>query len=357
MNTKIPKRLSMMTVLEILKKYTDDDHRLSQKEIQDILEREYDIVVTRKTVKRNLADLLELGYNLEYSESIRKNRNGEEETVLTDWYYVREFTNSELRLLIDSLLFSKHIPYSQCRELVEKLEGLSNIYFRSRVQHIRTLPNDRPNNGQLFYTIDVLDDAISRGRQVKFHYLEADIHRELHPRKNEVGEPREYIVNPYQMAAINGRYYLICNLDKYDNVSNYRVDRISDIELLTTPVKDKKLVKGLENGLDLPRHIAKHLYMFSGQSVRVRFLADKIILNDLVDWFGEDARFVEKGDKIEVTATVNEKAMFLWALQYLPYVEVVAPARLREEIVDSIKAAPYNTSLSESGENDRDRYA
>ena len=43
-----------MNILDILKRYTDENHRLSQKEIQDIPEREYDMTVERKAVKRML---------------------------------------------------------------------------------------------------------------------------------------------------------------------------------------------------------------------------------------------------------------------------------------------------------------
>lgn len=45
-----------------------------------------------------------------------------------------------------------------------KLEGLSNAYFRSRVKHIARLPEDKTDNKQLFLTIELLDEAISRGR-------------------------------------------------------------------------------------------------------------------------------------------------------------------------------------------------
>ena len=57
-------------------------------------------------------------------------------------------------------------------------------------------------------------------------------------------KPREYTVNPYQIAAANGRYYLICNYDKYDDVANYRLDRITDIKLLDTPAKPARKVRG-----------------------------------------------------------------------------------------------------------------
>lgn len=110
MYTKQPKKMIIINILDILKRYTDENHRLSQREIMDILEREYDMKVDRKAVKRNLMNLIDFGYQVEYSESIRQGKNGEEEIIFTDWYLEKDFTDSELRLLIDSLLFSKHIP-------------------------------------------------------------------------------------------------------------------------------------------------------------------------------------------------------------------------------------------------------
>ena len=53
------------------------------------------------------------------------------------------------------------------------------------------------------------------------------------------------------MVANEGKYYLICNYDKYDNLSNYRIDRMTEIEILDEKVKDKSLVKGMEHGLNL----------------------------------------------------------------------------------------------------------
>ena len=43
MYEKQPKKMLIMNILDILKRYTDEDHRLSQKEIIEILEREYDM--------------------------------------------------------------------------------------------------------------------------------------------------------------------------------------------------------------------------------------------------------------------------------------------------------------------------
>lgn len=118
MYTKQPKKLIIMNILDILKKYTDENHRLSQKEIRDLLEREYDMKVARKAVKRNLMDLIEFGYYINYSESVRmiKDKNGEEQetVILTDFHIKRDFTNnsdidwSKSFSEIDRQLYSKY---------------------------------------------------------------------------------------------------------------------------------------------------------------------------------------------------------------------------------------------------------
>lgn len=347
MYTKQPKKMLTMNILDILKRYTDEDHRLSQKEIMDILEREYDMKVERKAVKRNLLNLIDYGYHVEYSESVRINKKGEEEIVYTDWYLERDFSDAELRLLIDSLLFSRHIPYSQCKTLIEKLENLSNRYFKSRVKHIQTLPDNELPNRQLFYTIEILDQAITKGRQVSFHYNEYHTDKMLHPRIDHEGNVRTYIVNPYQMAAVNGRYYLICNYDKYDDVSNYRVDRITDIQLLDTPVKPMKNMKGLEHGLNLPKHMAEHVYMFTGESVPVTFRAKKYLLTDLFDWFGKEMQFAdETEEEVTVRVTVNLDAMRKWALQYALHVKVLKPERLVDMLKEDVKQAAGQYGLT-----------
>ena len=332
------KKLSF-AILDILRQYTDETHKLGQNDIVELLEKDYDMKADRKSVKRNITSLLEMGYPIEFTETLRMypNKDGvmEESYILSDFYLEREFTDAELRLLIDSLLFSKHIPYSQCKELVNKLEGLSNRYFESRVRFISTLPETSPKNPQLFYTIEIIDEAIANGKQVAFTYHEYGTDRKLHPKRD-----REYIVNPYQMAATNGRYYLIGNYDKYDNIANYRLDRITDIRLLDTPAKPIRAVEGMKNGFYLPKHMAEHLYMFSGESVPVTFRMNKIILNDVIDWFGSEIAFMDETEE-EVTArvTVNWSAMRYWAQQYCRYVRILTPADLAETLKDDLKVA------------------
>lgn len=344
MYTKQPKKLIIMNILDILKKYTDENHRLSQKEIQDILEREYDMKVDRKAVKRNLMNLIEFGYYINYSESVRifKDKDGKEQenVILTDFHLKREFTDSELRLLIDSVLFSNYIPYKQDMELVKKLSGLSNIYFKSRVKHICRMPKDKAENKQLFYNVELLDEAIDKERKVRFHYLEYRSDKKLHKRCDKDGKVRDYIINPYQLVAKEGKYYLICNNDKYDSVGNYRVDRITDMEILDERVKPFNTLTGSDGRpLDLQEYMEKHIYMFAGENIRAEFRADKSMISDIIDVFGKDVRFSGETDtQITVTAYINKMAMEQFAKAYTPWVEVIKPVELRQKMIENLSA-------------------
>lgn len=346
------KKMLIVNLLDILKNYTDENHRLSQKQILQILERDYSMKVDRKTIKRNLMELIEFDKNISFSEKPRINKYGEEETIYSDFYMEREFSDAELRLLIDSLLFSKHIPYSQCKEIIEKLKKLSNQYFDAKVKHICNLPENMPANKELLYIIDILDEAISKNKQVSFKYTEYDIDKKRHTRNNNEGAERIYIINPYQIVATNGRYYLICNYDKYENISNYRLDRIKDIKLLDTHSKPMKKVQGLESGLNLPKHMTEHIYMFAGESVNVKFRAKRLIVSEIIDWFGLDVVFSNATDKyVDVDVKVNEQAFFCWAMQYAQHVTVLKPESMIDKIQETIceVAEKYNMLENENG--------
>ena len=336
MYTIPPKKMVIINIMDILKKYTDMDHRLSQAEIIDILKKEYMMDVDRKTVKRNLINLMEMGLDIECTETTKmvpnkKTGELEETTICTDWYINREFSDSELRLLIDSLLFSKNIPYSQCKKLIGKLKGLSNVYFEKKVTHICNLPDNQPANKEVFYTIDILDEAISKNKKVSFLYNFYGPDKKLHSRREE-----PYVINPYQMVATNGKYYLICNYDKYSDISNYRIDKITDIKIIDEP--RKPLSDITTGGLNLPKHMAEHVYMFAGESIKARFKAKNYVVDQIVDWFGTDAAIKPIDDEeCMVEVWVNKEAFFYWAMQYAMHTEVVEPESMRERICKAIK--------------------
>ena len=270
------KKMLNMLILEILKEYSDQEHRLTQQEIIRLLKSNYDMDWDRRSVKNNVMCLKELGY----------------EISMEDGYYLleREFDDAELRMLIDSVLFSKNLTQKQAKTLIEKLKGMGNRYFSAKVNHVSNLPElHHGDNKQLMYVLDTINEAISQHKKISFVYNKYGSDFKLHPKREE-----KYVVNPYQMVANNGFYYLIGNYDKYDDISHYRLDKMTCVEMLTEKMKPQNQVTGLEQGLNLPKHMAEHIYMFSGESVAINMLVDETIISELVDWFGNDFYVIEK---------------------------------------------------------------
>jgi predicted DNA-binding transcriptional regulator YafY len=139
------------------------------------------------------------------------------------------------------------------------------------------------------------------------------------------------------MVANNGRYYLIANYEKYDNISHYRIDHITGISMRSEPARKKSDIKEFANGFNLPRHMAEHVYMYSGESITVKLAADVSMMDQLVDWFGRNFSVdVEENGRMTVTLKCNEEAMLYWALQYGEHVEIKEPKRLRERMKEVV---------------------
>ena len=339
------KKVIILYILQILQRYTDADHPMTQQQIMEKLRSDYSLEVNRSTVKRNLSDLLDAGYDIQYSEVVRTQVNKqtgetEENVIYTDLYYEHDFTEPELHMVIDGLLFSRSVPYRQRRQLIDKLGRLSSVHFNQRMNHVHCMSADSPQNPELFHTIDVLDEAITAGKQVRITYNFYGTDLKLHPSLTEGGEPRRQTLNPYQLVASEGRYYLICNNDHYDTVSNYRVDRITDIEMLETPAKPKGQVVGLEDGLNLQDYVYQNLNMFSGEAENVEFIIPRNAVSLVIDFFGKHVSFFDREDgRVSCRLLVSTEAMKHWAVQFANVVRVTAPKHLVDEVRAELKKA------------------
>ena len=336
------KKIIILYILQILRKYTDSNHKMTQQQIVEKLMDEYGLDVNRTTVKRNVEDLIHAGYEIQYTEVVRKHTDKktgivEENTIYTDLYYQHEFTEAELHMIIDGLLFSRSVPYKQRRQLVDKLGKLSSSYFNQRMNHVHCMSADSPQNKELFYSIEILDEAITRGKQVALTYGYYGKDLELHPVMNEDGTEKRQIINPYQMVASEGRYYLICNHDKYDNVVNYRIDRIMNIELLEdSSIKPMNRVKGLEKGLNLQEYMYQNLNMFTSDPVDVEFLIQEQYISLVIDFFGKHVSFHDSDQQgiVSCRLKVSENAMLHWAVAHANIVKVIRP----DSLIDRIRA-------------------
>lgn len=166
------KKMIIMNILDILNKYSDVNHKLTQAEIQRKLETEYDMKVDRKAVRRNLLNLiLDGGYNISYTETPRmkydaKTGRSDDNSLLTDFYIERDFDDSEIRLLLDSVIFSPHLPQSTRNDLIVKIEKLSNAYFKSST---RSIPSHDPDKWERFKAYNARDVEAEMGIQRKLN--------------------------------------------------------------------------------------------------------------------------------------------------------------------------------------------
>ena len=313
------KKMLNIMILKILEKYSDERRPLTQKKILELLNLEYGMKCDSRSVKANLMSLKEMDFDINLKKGI---------------FIRRDFEESELRMLIDSVLFSKNISRSQAKRLIEKLKNLGSNQFSAKVSHIANLPElQHSDNTRVMCNLDVINDAISKNKKISFVYNSYDTNFKLKPRREEI-----YIVSPYQMAATNGRYYLICNTDGHENIVHYRIDKMTDVKMLKIPVKNKRDIKEFLGDFNLPKHMAEHIYMFSGESVFVKFWAKIFLMDALVDWFGKDFKILQKTDeKILVSVKVNQTAMKFWAMQYGENIEIISPESLRFEIMDTAK--------------------
>ena len=151
------KKMLNMLILEILKEYTDAEHRLTQQEIIDLLKLNYGAECDRRSIRNNIRSLQDMGYEIATERGC--------------YLAERDFDDAELRMLIDSVLFSKNLSRTQAKRLIEKLKGLGNRYFHAKVSHVSNLPElFHSDNKQVMLALDVLNDAIEEKRKVSFIY-------------------------------------------------------------------------------------------------------------------------------------------------------------------------------------------
>ncbi|MCR4933572.1 MAG: WYL domain-containing protein [Lachnospiraceae bacterium] len=309
------KKMLNMLILEILREYSDSEHRLLQKDIIDLLRTNYGMDCERRSIKNNIISLREMGYDI----------------VLEKGYYLktREFTDAELRLLIDCVFTSGSITDKEAHQLVEKLEKFSNKYFKSHVTHIHSTSSGRnAENQKVMDSIATIDTAISKGKKISFSYLQYGIDLKLHAKRD-----MRYVVSPYQMINNKGKYFLIGNYGEYDGISHYRLDRITDVEILNENRKPMKSVKGLEKGFNISKFISEHVYMYSGDSERIKLRTNENMIDTIIDSFGKDIRIeLGEGSDVFVSLTCNQNAFFFWAMQYGQKIEVLAPESIRERL-------------------------
>ena len=326
MNNFEPKKLALIRILDILKYYSDDNHPLTQEDIANYLEKDYGIVIERKAISRNISLLKEAGFKIE------SNNKG---TYFND----QLLSDSELHLLIDSILASKHISQNQSKSLIDRVASLSNKYFKKHIKNTYSLSQrGKVHNEQLFNNIEIIDEAIEKNKKVKYTYNKYALDKKLH-------KSADHIVSPYQLLLHNQRYYLMSLDDRWKNMAYHRVDKITNIEITDEDLIDIRTIEGYENGINYKELATQMPYFNSTERPEIiEFYCEEGIVDQIVDWFGDDVIFNEENNKIKVKIKANPVSITYWLLQYIQYIEVISPSYLKERILKILKES-YNRNI------------
>lgn len=318
-----PKKNALVRIWDILKFYSDAEHPLTQSKICSLLEKEYGIDLKRKAVAANISRLQEIGV-----EVIQTSKGA--------YIDIRDFEDSELHMLIDGVLSSKHISAKHSKDLIERLCGLSNQYFRACVKNIYSVNYwSKTDNQELFLNIEIIDEAISQKKQVGLEYYKYDVDKKLHLSSYQY-------VSPYQLILHNQRYYLMGYSEYWGNMVYLRMDHIKNMEMTDKPATKLRSIKGFENGIDYKELATGRPYMYSDKAVNVTLKVSREIIDQIVDWFGEQAKISNIRDDeehIKVVIKASPMAMEYWVMQYINFVEVLSPQSLRDKIRDNLKTA------------------
>lgn len=312
-------RANAICLLEILREYSDEEHILAMRDIIQKINALYDLKPDRRTVYSAISLLIDLGYDISMYED-----NG-------IGYYLRnrDFEQSEILLLTDAVYSFPFIPAKQSEGLISKLQKQLSVHKRKQYRHLTVVRQEKKtNNRQVFLNIELLDEAIQEKKQISFSYLQYGTDKSLHLRRE-----KPYTVNPYGMVFMNEHYYLVCNMSGKPNTSLYRIDRIKDISIL-----ENTWDKPLENNSE----VMNAVYAFSGKAEYIKMRCDMVILDDVIDQFGTGATIRSLDEKtFELTIKAPPRGVKFWALQYLPYTEILEPEWLREEIIESVRQNRY----------------
>ena len=316
------KKLALLRILEILQRNTDEAHPLTHNEIADILLKNYGIEIERKAVGRNISLLLEADYD------IVTTKRG---VYLNE----RKYEPSEVRMLIDGVLSSQHIGVKHSHDLIEKLAGEENKYFRKNIKHIYAVNDfNKGDNAEVFYSIDVVHEAIENGKMVEYDYNKYGADKKLHKTSFQR-------ISPYQLILHNQRYYLMGYSSYWGHMTYHRLDRITNMIVSPRTAVPIREVEGFEDGINYKNLTTAMPYMFSDTPETIEMLAVDWILDQVIDWFGKDIKIdkTETETLYKITLKSSPTAMLFWAMQYTDECEILRPVALRERIKETINKA------------------
>ena len=264
-------RLKMLYLVKIFTEETDDEHGLSLKEIASRLN-SYGVTADRKTLYNDFENLRTFGYDIITEQKGRD--------LL---YHIgkRTFELPELKLLVDSVQSAKFLTEKKSNQLIKKIESLGSIYDAKHLQRqVLISGRIKTMNESIYYSVDILHEAISRNKQVRFHYYQWNVQKRMELRKNGMW----YQVSPWGLMWDDENYYLVAFDAEDQRIKHYRVDKMLHISISS----DDRIGNSEFKEFNLPKYTKSLFGMYGGEQTRVTIEGCNDLVGVVIDRFGKD---------------------------------------------------------------------
>lgn len=312
-------RLKILYLYKILLERTDEEHYITMPEIISQLSL-YGITAARKALYEDIEALKVFGLDIVSG----RGTNAGYQVVS------RDFELPELKLLADAVSSSRFLTEKKSSELLKKLEKLTSIYEAKQIQR-QVFIADRVKSGneRIYMNVDAVHRAIAEQKKISFKYFDYDINKKKRYRQGI------RTCSPYALTWDDERYYLVAYYEKYDSISNFRVDRMENVEIL--PESAQKY----PSGFNLSSYLNSTFSMFSGESEEVKLCFEQSLINSVIDRFGKNVSIFPYDDehftvRVQIK-TEHPEPFFGWLFQFGTKAKIIAPFTLKEKYIEMLK--------------------
>lgn len=316
------KKLRVVKLLEILQQNTDMEHPIGTNELCGKLA-ELGIHTDRRTIAKDIAVLNEQGYEVMQTKLSKQNA-----------YYIedRSFNLPELKILIDAVQAASFITEKKSADLISKIAALGGSHqaeiLTGNIVHFNTRKH---NNEQIYYNVNVLENAIREKKMASFLYFDLDENLNKAYRKDKA----IYEVEPIALVFNNDNYYLMAYDSTTDNeVRNYRVDRMDSVQQL-----NKGICKAAAEKIRTVSKYTEQVFrMYGGRTELVTLQFEKKLIGSIYDKFGEKTNIGKCGDEYFVAAEVQISPTFWsWLITFKGQMKLTAPDSVIAEYKEWLK--------------------
>ena len=313
----------ILYLFRILEQYTDEEHPLTTKQLIDKLQDEYGISAHRTTLTKDIAALQEFGVDIVTVHSTQSK------------YFIgsRKFELPELKLLIDAVESSRFITAKKSESLIRKIHTLTSQGQVSKLRRNNyVVDRIKPDNEQIYYIVDTINDAINEGKQISFQYYDySGLKKKVLKNKGEI-----YKLSPYKLIWSGDYYYVIGYSEKKGKVINFRVDRIA-----AAPTILSENAIPVPKDFDLENFTKEVFFMFSGDEVEVDLQCDNSLMKTMIDRFGENVKTLayDMTSFRLITEVSVSPTFFGWVFGFDGKVKILGPKNVKEQYYKMISEA------------------